>query len=177
MGDFTALERSLVDLVKEQQAKLGYRKETVSLYYPLSTLNHFFQSNVTADVMQEMLKAFAGSVKERLGEIKITHQGERFCFRLSENMSEYVHSRMKENEFIKELVKLVSGHGVTIEQVKELFYSYSDRVEYERIDNGEFDYMLRFEECDEDRYYYCFKDEGCHMIYHRFLPEDYRELL
>ena len=177
MDDFTVLERNLIDLVKEQQAKLGYRKEKVSLYYPLSTLNHFFQSQVTADEMQEMLGEFTLSVKERLGEIRVSHRGERFCFRLPESMSEYVHSQTKENEFIKELVSLVSGHGITIEQVKELFYSYSDRVVYEQMNNGEFDYMLRFEDCDEDSYYYCFKDEGCHMIYHRFLPEDYKELL
>lgn len=176
MGDYTALERNLIDLVKEQQAKLGYRKETVSLYYPLSTLNHFFQSRADADEMQEMLGGFVLSVQERLGEIQVSHRGERFCFRLPEQMSEYVHSQMKENEFIKELVKLMSGHGTGIEQVKELFYSCSDKVIYERIDNGEFDHMLRFEDCDEDKYYYCFKDEGCHMIYHRFLPEDYREL-
>lgn len=34
--------------------------------------------------------------------------------------------------------------------------------------------MIRFEE-GEDKYYYCFKDEGCHIIYHRFLPEDYAD--
>ena len=28
----------------------------------------------------------------------------------------------------------------------------------------------------EDPYYYCFKDEGFHIIYHRFLPEDYKDL-
>ena len=28
--------------------------------------------------------------------------------------------------------------------------------------------MIRFE-AGEDKYYYCFKDEGCHIIYHRFL--------
>ena len=28
----------------------------------------------------------------------------------------------------------------------------------------------------EDSYYYCFKDEGCHIIYHRFMPEDYWDL-
>ena len=27
----------------------------------------------------------------------------------------------------------------------------------------------------EDSYIYCFKDEGCHIIYHRFLPEDYAD--
>jgi len=44
----------------------------------------------------------------------------------------------------------------------------------EPMDNGEFDLMIRFVD-SEDPYYYCFKDEGCHIIYHRFLPEDYAD--
>ena len=24
---------------------------------------------------------------------------------------------------------------------------------------------------------YCFKEEGCHITYHRFLPEDYKDLI
>ena len=38
---YERLEKSLIDLVKEEQAKLGYRKEMIRLYYPLSSLNHF----------------------------------------------------------------------------------------------------------------------------------------
>ena len=37
---YARLAKSLIDIVKEQQAKLGYRKEIVRLYYPLSTLRH-----------------------------------------------------------------------------------------------------------------------------------------
>lgn len=33
---YERLEKSLIDLVKEEQAKLGYRKEMIRLYYPLS---------------------------------------------------------------------------------------------------------------------------------------------
>ena len=40
---YARLEKSLIDIVKEQQAKLGYRKEIVRLYYPLSTFRHFFE--------------------------------------------------------------------------------------------------------------------------------------
>lgn len=46
---------------------------------------------------------------------------------------------------------------------------------FQEMENDEFDYLLRFEDGD-DNYLYCFKDEGCHITYHRFLPEDYREL-
>ena len=37
---FEKLEQNIIDLVKEEQAKLGYRKECIRLYYPLSSLMH-----------------------------------------------------------------------------------------------------------------------------------------
>ena len=93
---------------------------------------------------------------------------------VSEKASEYVHNNMKENEFIKALIELVGRHGCTIDEIKELFHSYSDKIITEPMDNEEFDVMIRFDD-GSDPYYYCFKDEGCHIIYHRFLPEDYAD--
>ena len=39
---YAKLEKNLVDIIEEQQIKLGYCREDVRLYYPLSSLNHFF---------------------------------------------------------------------------------------------------------------------------------------
>ena len=110
--NYNRLETSLIDVIKEEQAKLGYMKEKISLYYPLSSLNHFFGNETDAAGMIEILK--------------------------------------------------------------ELFHSYSDKIITEPMDNEEFDVMIRFDD-GSDPYYYCFKDEGCHIIYHRFLPEDYAD--
>ena len=33
---YERLEKSLTDTIKEEQAKLGFRKEAIRLYYPLS---------------------------------------------------------------------------------------------------------------------------------------------
>ncbi len=171
---YERLEKSLIDLVKEEQAKLGYRKEMIRLYYPLSSLNHFMETNADSEEMQELLADFPKAAEDIFGEVGITHAKDRFCFALSEKASEYVHENMKPNEFIKELVELVAKHGCTMEDIEVLFRSHSDKIVAEPMDNGEFDWMIRFEE-GEDKYYYCFKDEGCHIIYHRFLPEDYAD--
>lgn len=171
---YERLEKSLIDLVKEEQAKLGYRKEMIRLYYPLSSLNHFMETNADSEEMQELLADFPKAAEDIFGEVGITHAKNRFCFALSEKASEYVHENMKPNEFIKELVELVAKHGCTMEDIEVLFRSHSDKIVAEPMDNGEFDRMIRFEE-GEDKYYYCFKDEGCHIIYHRFLPEDYTD--
>lgn len=49
---FKRLEKNLIDIIKEEQAKLGFRKEEVRLYYPLISLNHFFEADDDVDEMQ-----------------------------------------------------------------------------------------------------------------------------
>ena len=82
---------------------------------------------------------------------------------------------MKENEFIKVLIELVQKHDCTKVKLLDLFTSYWEKTESQEMDNGEFDFYIRFLDKADDTYYYCFKDEGCHIIYHRFLPEDYAD--
>ena len=191
-GDYSAsgysrLAKSLIDIVKEQQAKLGYRKEIVRLYYPLSTLSHFFESagadnKIAATVIseQQMLEILAPNnlpkqLTDSIGEIKVTAKNERFCIEIPPEGSEYVHENTADNEFISELIALVGTHGCTMEQITELFYKYSDDIEKKEMQNGEFDCYIRFLNNPDDTYYYCFHDEGCHIIYHRFLPQDYAD--
>lgn len=187
--DYSNLERSLIDVIKEEQAKLGYYREDIRLYYPLSSLNHFFGMDVNADKMQKILEGtredadatrnivegMNARLSDKLGMVEVSHRGDRFCFHIPPEGVEYVHENTKENEFIRELVNLVAKHGCTIDQIYELFTAHSDRVGREKMDNGEFDERIWFQDDADDPYYYCFKQEGGHMIYHRFLPEDYED--
>lgn len=55
-GDYSStgyarLAKSLIDIVKEQQAKLGYRKEIVRLYYP------FPRSDISLSVQGLIIKS------------------------------------------------------------------------------------------------------------------------
>ena len=52
---YKKLQDSLIDVIAEEQAKLGYMKEPIRLYYPLSSLHHFFESEGDAEAMQESL--------------------------------------------------------------------------------------------------------------------------
>ena len=167
--------KNIIDVIKEEQAKLGYRKEKIRLYYPLSSLNHFFQLDVDETGKHEKLSRFSENEEGKLGSVEVTNKGERFCFHIPEEGAEYVHNNMKENEFIKDLIGLISHHGCKMEDIFELFRQHSDQITIEEMHSDEFDYMICFENDPEDTYRYCFKDEGCHIIYHRFLPEDYEE--
>ena len=169
------LEKNLIDIIKEEQAKLGYQKEQIRLYYPLSSLNHLLDCQDNEEEMLKRLQKLPESMTEKLGDISVTAKKERFCFHVPEQGSVYVHENMAENEFIRELVELVACHDCTIEKILELFRSREKGSTCQKIENGEFDWLIRFPEGNEDPYYYCFKDEGCHIIYHRFLPEDYED--
>ena len=48
-------------------------------------------------------------------------------------------------------------------------------IHFENIKSDEFDYLIYFNDIQEDKYYYCFKDEGFHITYHRFIPKDFEE--
>ena len=166
---------SMSDIIKEEQAKLGFFREDIRLYYPLSSLNHFFDAADTADEMQARLEVLPASITDKLGDIEVSHKGDRFCFHIPQQGTVYVHDNTAGNEFIKELVNLVGRHGCTMDEILDLFHTHSDNVITEEMDNGEFDRLIRFGDKPDDIYYYCFKDEGCHIIYHRFLPEDYAD--
>lgn len=172
---FERLYKNLIDIIKEEQAKLGFRKEEVRLYYPLISLNHFFEADDDVDEMQTRLEQFPEEVKKKLGDICVTHKKDRFCLHIPEQGSVYVHEHMAENEFIKKLVELMMNHGIKKEDILAIFQKEAKDIRVGDMHNGEFDFWVRFPEENEDEYYYCFKDEGCHMIYHRFLPEDYAD--
>ena len=172
---YAKLERNLIDIIKEEQAKLGFFKEDIRLYYPLSSLNHFFDASDSADEMQMRLDTLPGSVTSKLGQIEVSHKGDRFCFHIPQEGTVYVHDNTAPNELIHQLVELVGKHGCTMNEILDLFHTYSENIITEEMNNGEFDRLIRFADNSEDPYYYCFKDEGCHIIYHRFLPEDYAD--
>ena len=44
--DFTGLEKNIIEVIQEEQIKLGYRSELIRLYYPITSLNRFFHTDV-----------------------------------------------------------------------------------------------------------------------------------
>ena len=95
---YDKLERNLIDIVKEEQAKLGFFKEDIRLYYPLSSLNHFFNANDSADEMQMRLDTLPESITSKLGQIEVSHKGDRFCFHIPQEGTVYVHDNTSPNE-------------------------------------------------------------------------------
>lgn len=173
--NFEKLEKNIMDSIEEQQLKLGYLKETVRLYYPFSSIKRFLEMECEIEEMKEILQEFAKVTKQQLGGVTITSNGERFCIAIPPAGAEYIHQNLDENGFLANLIPVVAKHGSTLEDVLEIFYRYSNQVHVEQMSNGEFDYLVYFEDNKPDSYRYCISVEADHVIYHRYTPEDYAE--
>jgi len=167
------LFRNVVDVIEEGQLKLGYREETIRLYYPLDSLNLFLHASLDAAGMMDALSAFADEYADRLGEIAVSRKGKRFCLAVPPKGAAYVSARTDKNGFLAKFVALIARHGTKMEDVIALFERYSPCVCVDELRNGEFDYLIRFADGKPDAFYYCITDEGCHLMYHRFTKEDY----
>lgn len=175
--NFSKLEKSITGAVKEQQIKLGYRSEKVRLYYPLTSLNRLLGKECSIEQMQEYLKEYAELVAEKYGNIDITNVKDRFCFLIPEKGSDYIHECIGEDKFLVEFIETIRKHGCTFGEVLTVFYKYSDKVHVEKKENGEFDYLISFEDGNPDDFIYCLNVDEEHIIYHRFTPDDYEELV
>lgn len=177
--DFSFGKKLILDMVKEQQMKLGYEKETVRLYFPVDSLNNIIglQNSATKEKRKEILQKFRMDLEETLGMVKITSIGEQFCIAISPEGCEYIHKKVVENNFLKEMIALFTQHNITIEDVEKLFKKYSNQYICKAQNGIEFDYLLYFEDKKIDEYYYCVKFDKEHASYHRFNEYDIKEIL
>lgn len=173
--NYDALEHNIIDMIEEQQLKLGYLPETVRLYYPLSSLNRFLGMESSIEEMTGHLLRFSEQTKAHLGGIAVSNQGERFCIAIPPEGAEYIHASQSPKGFLADLIHTVQRHGCTLEEVLDQFYKYSEQVHVEKMDNEDFDYLVYFEDGMPDSYRYCLSVEGCHIIYHRYTMEDYED--
>ena len=91
MENFIELEKSIVDMIKEAQVKIGFSKEEIRHFYQLSSLNNILGTKYGAEKMKGLLNDFVRYSKDRLGDILISEQGERFCFNIPVKGVVYAH--------------------------------------------------------------------------------------
>ncbi len=168
-----ALKKSIVDAIEEGQLKLGYREETIRLYYPLSSLCTLMHQSMDAAQMTRALTTFSEQVKGELGKIEVSRKGERFCLAVGPKGAAWVHEHTDPSGFLADFIAAIGRHGCTMDELLAIFRRHGEHVHVEALHNGEFDWLVYFEDGKPDAYCYCIADEGCHLTYHRFTKEDY----
>lgn len=172
---------NMIDQIKEAQMKLGYVRETVRLYYPLSSLyaimGHHAQGQQLLRALEE---AFAqGCV---LGQLSFALHGDRMEISIPPQGVEYVHFHVEEPAFLAALIALFeSNRHCSLGDIRAVFERFShdyvcEQLAEEAAEYMGFDYVLYFEDTSIDAYYYCVKEEMGHTVYHRFAREDIEDI-
>ena len=175
--NYEMLEKVICDTIKEEQIKLGYEKETIRLYYPMSSLEHILEEDITdAAKLNEALAVFTDKVKDKLGKLQISHSEDRYCILIPPEGAVYVHENCKDNPFLIDFINVIRNHDCKLEQILAVFHAYSDQVQCIRSEIEDFDYVIYFTDGKLDDYRYCIKFEHGHTIYHRFTRRDFEQL-
>ncbi len=176
--NYEMLEKVICDTIKEEQIKLGYEKETIRLYYPMRSLAHILEEDITdPDKMDAALALFADKVEDKLGRLQINHNGDRYCILIPPAGAAYVHEIYEDNPFLVAFIDTVRKHDCTLEQILEVFRNYSDQIVCEKSESDEFDYVIYFDNNSMDDYRYCLKFDYGHTSYHRFSKKDFAYLM
>lgn len=172
-------KKNIKEQVREALIKLGYSRESMRFYYPLSSLNAILGSKeeTLEDLKGLLEKAFQAEDKE-LGILGFALSKERMEVTVSKEGVEYVYRSAKEPSFLEDFIDLFRKDcHADIENIKALFAEYDKDYICKKMPKGEdFDYVCYFSDPQLDTYYYCIKEEMGHTIYHRFSKEDYRLL-
>lgn len=173
------LEHTLIDIIQEQQIKLGYVKESIRLYFPESSIQYLLNQSqhVIGDDLDKKLKEALINLSPHLGNIKFNSKEGRYALIIPVEASTFVYNHIAENLFLEELIQLFSSHQVSLEQVKKLFEKYDPDYVCKKEDGIEFDYLFYFVNYEEDKYYYCVKFDEGHCSYHRFNAHDIEDIL
>ena len=75
--NFKKLENNLLDMIQEQQVKIGYMSGVTRFYYPLQSLNRLLGTELTEEEMQHALEEFSDHACDRLGKVKASSKNER----------------------------------------------------------------------------------------------------
>lgn len=178
-ADYDRLHDYLCDMILEEQIKLGYEKETIRFYSPsASVANILHLDDKSCDAVLQALESFRAYVSDSIGDIEVSKcSGERICFLIPAKGAQYVHENRGKNPFLEELIACFMQHAITLEDVYSVFEKWSDKAECIHIGSDEFDDVLYFADGKPDAYRYCVKFDAGHAFYHRFLTEDFEDLL
>lgn len=174
--NYLEFQKNIIDMVKEGQAKIGYAKGELRLYYPLESLNRLLEVDYSEIQLQQALDESIANECSLPGGFTVSHKGQRFCVEVSADCVEYIHKNIPDSPFLLDFVDIIQRHNLTIADIENVFKKHGNDVVRIDMSEEDFDYALYFQGGLPDEYIYCIKDEGVHLTYHRFTHKDYEAM-
>lgn len=187
------LEQHIVDTIKEWQMKIGYREESMNLYYPEESLKEMLELSEDAskeDVMRS-LERFSEEKRAEYGVLQISEKNGRYCITIPVKGCIYIHENEEDSAFLESFLNAVTDRAPSFDKVRSCFAAAAKQSgetvceqDHGTDGMGRVFYFYRSgnEECGSegseiDRYVYCVELDDFGMTYHRFTWNDYQKLL
>lgn len=167
-----ALEKNIVDTIKESQLKLGFTPNPVTLFYPLESLNLLTGADLSMSEMTAAISAYASDI---LSGLSCNVFEDKIGVVVSAESVRAIHENTEASAFLTEFINAVK-EGCTMEKAKAIFKKYSGNAVLEDMDDDEFDVLAFFPDGEPDAYKYCLANDLGGITYHRFTQQDYENI-
>ena len=165
------LEKNLCGVVLEMALKMGLTASPLSLNYPSSSLCRMLE--VSPAALPKALETFFAARAEMFDAVHVQAHEDGFCLTIPAEGVVRILSRAPAADFLRDLIQTAQAPGVTAEALVAAFRRHSRHVHVETVDNGEFDWLVYFEDGVPDDFCYCIDAHDGFASYHRFSREDY----
>lgn len=170
--NFGLLKNNLVSVIKESQIKLGYESISFGVNYVTPSLLHLLKGASEEDLYQTLID-FCTEYEGVFGNIEVVKNDTGYRLNVPAKGVDYVYSTYDDGDFLVKFINEIRNPLATVASVVDVFRSFGSEVHIEKIENGEFDYLIYFENGEPDDFLYCIDVEDLGMTYHRFMKDDY----
>lgn len=170
--NFELLKKNLISVIKESQIKLGYESMSFGVNYVTPSLLHLLKG-ADENNLDDVLYEFCEKYEDVFGSIEIAKTQSGYRLTVPAKGVDYVYSTYDDSDFLVRFIKEIRNPLAKIESIIDVFKSFSNDVHIEKTENGEFDYLIYFENGEPDEFWYCIDTEDLGMTYHRFMKDDY----
>ena len=188
-----ALERHIIDTVKEWQMKIGYRSEEMKLYYPDVSLAGLLELSDGWDetALKSALTEFSKETAPRLGGVQISNVKDRYCVAVPAAGCTYIHENEPDSAFLRSFLDVITGLEPSMQAVEQCFAdaAAAGNEAYVKEDREAEGLGIVFYFCAEkdakqtpedskiDAYVYCVEEDDFGITYHRFSWSDFQKLV
>jgi hypothetical protein len=170
------LTRNLRDNLAELTVKIGYPDSDIKFNYPKSCLKGLFgDRQMTDDALYSYLDSYFEENRNQLPECGYRSGKEMIVITLSQAGAVSLLNERSGSELVSRLCLAVTESVASKEEIHEIFLCASDSARIIPFDGLDFDELI-YTPDGTDPYFYLFSYEPTHTEYHRFLPDDFREI-
>lgn len=177
---FDLFEKSVVDVTREIQLKVGVSDDGVSLYYPCAAVYRFFGVTDTENAsISRLMAEFVDFVRPRLPDLRYeTDDTGRVCIYVGSESVRYALKDIDEYEYLAKFIAYFKSDGKkSIEDVISILSRYGDVTCVRADGNDEYNYIVFFSDGKPDDYRYLIDIDDFHAHYHRMTPADFAAVI